>query len=341
MTDLLTWLGIVFCLSQSAAFSGLNLAVFSVSRLWLEAATAGGDDRARHVLALRRDANFTLVTILLGNVGINVLLTLLADSLLTGLAAFLFSTVVITLLGEIAPQAYLSRHALRMTAWLTPLLRFYQVLLWPVAKPLGLVLDRWVGAEGILWFREAQLRDVLRYHAAEATSDVSELEAVGAINFLALDDLQAGLEGQPIALSSILSLPFDGDRPVFPAFEPSTADPFLRRIEASHEKWVVITDQADTPRLVLNADTFLRDVLFSGVASDPLTRCHRPLVVWDGRHPLGQIIGQLTVYRERPDDDVVDHDLILVWTPAHRRIITGADILGRLLRGIAHVKSAG
>jgi hypothetical protein len=38
---------------------------------------------------------------------------------------------------------------------------------------------------------------------------------------------------------------------------------------------------------------------------------------------------------ERPGDDVIDDDLILVWAPDERRIITGADILGRLLRGIA------
>ncbi|MBU3953520.1 MAG: hypothetical protein KKF12_03800 [Proteobacteria bacterium] len=29
----LTWLGIVFCLSQSAMFSGMNRVVFSMSRL--------------------------------------------------------------------------------------------------------------------------------------------------------------------------------------------------------------------------------------------------------------------------------------------------------------------
>ena len=38
--------------------------------------------------------------------------------------------------------------------------------------------------------------------------------------------------------------------------------------------------------------------------------------------------------RERSEDDVVDHDLVLVWTE-QRRVITGADLLGRLLRGIA------
>jgi len=36
----LVWLGIAFCISQSAMFSGLNLAVFSVSRLRLEVEAA-------------------------------------------------------------------------------------------------------------------------------------------------------------------------------------------------------------------------------------------------------------------------------------------------------------
>ena len=129
MSEWLTWLGITLCLSQSATLSGLNLAVFSISRLRLETAAAAGDRNAILVLSLRRDANFTLATILWGNVAVNVLLALLADSVLAGVAAFLFSTVVITLAGEIMPQAYFSRNALRMAAMLVPLLRFYRVLL--------------------------------------------------------------------------------------------------------------------------------------------------------------------------------------------------------------------
>ncbi|HMP59398.1 MAG TPA: CNNM domain-containing protein, partial [Gemmatales bacterium] len=105
MTEALTWLGVALCLSQSALFSGLNLAVFSLSRLRLESAAAAGDLAAGRVLLLRRNANLTLVTILWGNVAINVLVALLAESLMTGLVAFLFSTVVITFVGEILPQA--------------------------------------------------------------------------------------------------------------------------------------------------------------------------------------------------------------------------------------------
>jgi len=43
------------------------------------------------------------------------------------------------------------------------------------------------------------------------------------------------------------------------------------------------------------------------------------------------------VVPQRPDDDVIEHDLILVWG-ARKRIITGSDLLGRLLRGIATVQ---
>jgi CBS domain containing-hemolysin-like protein len=57
-----------------------------------------------------------LPTVLWGNVTINVLLTLLSNSVLAGIGAFAFSTIVITLFGEIIPQAYFSRNALRMAA---------------------------------------------------------------------------------------------------------------------------------------------------------------------------------------------------------------------------------
>jgi hypothetical protein len=335
MSEALTWVAIALCVTQSATLSGLNLAVFSVSRLRLEAAAESGDPDAVRVLAWRRDANATLATILWGNVAVNVLLTLLAESVLAGVAAFLFSTVVITFLGEIVPQAYFSRHALRVAARLTPLLRAYRILLWPVARPVGRLLDLWVGPEGIPWLREAELRDVLRHHARSAQTEVGRLEAMGAINFLALDDLPVAAEGERLDPRSILSLPMDDGHPVFPPFARSAEDPFVRRVEASGKKWVVLADEAGEPRCALDAHAFLRGVLFGGEGFDPRQACHRPLVVRDGTRPLGRVVDRLTVRPERPGDDVIDEDLILVWAPGDRRIITGSDILGRLLRGIA------
>ena len=104
LPDVLVWAGIAFCITQSASFSGLNLAVFSISKLRLEVEAAGGSRDALGLLALRKDSNLTLATVLWGNVTINVLLTLLSDSVLAGVGALVLSTIVITLLGEIFPQ---------------------------------------------------------------------------------------------------------------------------------------------------------------------------------------------------------------------------------------------
>ena len=79
-------------------FSGLNLALFSLSRLQLEVEAERGDKRAAKMLRLRQDSNFLLATILWGNVSINVLLTMLSDSVMAGAFAFLFSTIAITFL---------------------------------------------------------------------------------------------------------------------------------------------------------------------------------------------------------------------------------------------------
>ena len=329
-----TWIGIALCVSQSAMFSGLNLAIFSVSRLRLEV-EAGANPDAAALLALRRDANLTLSTVLWGNVSVNVLLTLLSDSVLAGVSAFVFSTVVITFFGEIIPQAYFSRHALRVAARLAPVLRVYRVILYPLAKPTAMMLEGWLGPEAITLFRERDFRALIMRHVEARSSEVGRLEATGALNFLDLDDIVVRDEGEPVDPLSVIALPVANGRPVLPKFERSPNDPFLRRLDASGRKWVIFVDEAGQPSLVLEAHHFLRDTLFEPAAPKPEAYWHRPIVVTDMRTRLGDVIGRMRVVPEHPEDDVVDNDLILVWTPRERRIITGADLLGRLLRGIA------
>lgn len=331
--DGLIWLGILVCISQSAMFSGLNLAMFGVSRLRLEVEVEGGNEAAEKILTLREDSNFLLTTILWGNVSINVLLTLLSDSVLMGVGAFVFSTVVITLVGEIAPQAYFSRNALRMGALLAPALRLYQFLLYPVAKPSAKVLDWWLGKESVQWFREHQLRELIKKHVEAEESEVDRLEGMGALNFLALDDLLVSEMGEPVDPLSIITLPAEDRRPRFPDFAPHRDDPFLQQIQASGHKWVIITGPVQQPLMALDADAFIREVFCSGQATNPLRFCHRPIVVSDREMLLGGVLRQLRVDPRHPADHVIDHDLVLLWTE-QRRVLTGADILGRLLRGI-------
>jgi len=331
---LLIWLGIAFCISQSAMFSGLNLAMLGISRLRLEVEADSGNRKAIRIMALRKDSNFLLTTILWGNVGINVLLTLLSNSVMTGLIAFMFSTVLITFAGEIAPQAYFSRHALRMGSALAPLLRFYQLLLYPVAKPSALVLDYWLGKEGISYFREQDLHAVIRKHIDSGHSDVGRLEATGAINFLKLDDIAVNRLGEVIDPLSIVTMPVSDGIPVFPPFECRADDDFVQLIGHSGRKWVIFIDAAGNPHMAMNTTTFLSDALFSGKQPLPLRYCHRPIVVTRPDTPLGQVLSGFRVNSRDETDDVIVDDLILLWGE-EKRVITGTDILGSLLRDIA------
>ena len=332
--NFLVWAGILFCISQSAMFSGLNLALLGISRLRLEVEASTGDSSAIKILALRKDFNFLLTTILWGNVSINVLLTLLSNSVMAGLTAFLFSTFLITFAGEIAPQAYFSKHAMRMGALFSPLLRLYQIILFPVAKPSALVLDRWLGDEGIRYFRERDLRAVIRKHIEAEETEVDHLEGIGALNFLALDDIAVTQEGEHVDPDSIIKLPTQEGLPVFPEFKRETQDPFLLAINRSGKKWIIITNEQDQPYIVLNANAFLREVLFGEGDINPYIYCHRPIIVTDPNTLLGKVVSKLKVYPKSEIDDVIDDDLILLWSN-EKRVITGADILGRLLRGIA------
>ena len=326
--------GIFFCLTQSAVFSGLTLGLFGLSRLKLEIEVESGNQAAATVLELRRDANLLLTTLLWGNVSINVLLTLLTDSVLSGLWAFFFSSVCITLFGEILPQAYFSRNALRMGILLAPVITFYRFILYPVSKPSALLLDRWLGKEGVLYFKEEDIRIMLQKHMESRDSDIGRMEGTGALNFLSIDDLPIGDEGEIVDPVSIIPMETEFDLPVFPVFERTPEDPFLLQIQESGKKWVILTSVDGYPRLVLNADLFLRDALFGKEPFRPYSYCHRPIVVSDAVTPLGEVIQKLRVHPEHSEDDVIDNDLILCWDK-EKRIITGADLLGRLLRGIA------
>ena len=334
MGELATWIGIAFCISQSAMFSGLNLAFYSVSKMRLNIEISHGNHAAAKVAAMREDSNFLLTTILWGNVGINVLLTLLADSVMAGVTAFIFSTFIITLFGEITPQAYFSRHALKTASTLAPVLRFYQFLLWPIAKPSAWLLDLWLGQEAIRFYREREIEEMLRLHMRDETTEITRTEGKGALNFLEMDDLTVMEEGETVDPRSVITLEFEGTRPLFPEITPSTQDPFLRQIQCSHRPWVILTDPQEVPRLVVDADGFVTSALFEFETFTPYHHCYRPMIVTNPDVTLGDILPGLHVRPEHADDDVIDMDIILIWSE-ERRIITGADILGRLLRGIA------
>ncbi|MDE1464045.1 DUF21 domain-containing protein [Spartinivicinus poritis] len=326
--DLLIGLGVLVCITQSAMFSGLNLAFFSITRLRLEMEAAKGNEQAKQILTLRKDSNRLLATILWGNVGVNVLLTLLSDSLLAGVSAFLFSTVVITILGEIMPQAYFSRHAIKAASFFAPVLKLYQTLLYPVATPTGKLLDCWIGPESINYFQEEDFYQLIKLHVASFKSNISHIEGIGVINFLALDDIPVKDEGEIISSKSIITLPFKNGKPIFPDITCEKSDPFLKSLRSAKKKWIIIVDETQTPQAIINAYRFTSGALFDDSPFDPNSYVLKPLIIKDSHTQLGHLISQWKAW-----GDLLVNDVILLWG-TNKRIVTGSDILSRLLEGI-------
>src|SRR5262249_37258034 len=89
-----------------------------------------------------------------------------------------------------------------------------------------MLLDWWLGTEGIAYLRERDVRSLVA-RAAVSGGDIGKLEATGVQNFLDLDDLRVTEEGEPVHAQSIISLPLTSGRCVLPAFKPSPDDPFF------------------------------------------------------------------------------------------------------------------
>lgn len=337
LDELPRWIAIAICLTQSAMFSGLNLAFFSLGRLRLEAVAEQGNEGAARILGLRKDSNFLLCTILWGNVAVNVALTQLVTNSETipDWVAFAFSTVAITFFGEIVPQAYFSRHTLTVASRLAPIIRLYQILLYPVAKPSAIVLDGWIGPEGPNYMRERDIEIILDKHIREEDSEIGETEGKGALNFLDLDDRKVSFEGQEIDPHTIHTFPTRLDLPILPQYGEPESDAFIDELKKNDKKWRIIVDEeTKEPLLVLEAEAYVYAIFSEESDLDIYDYCHRPIVVTDPDTTLDQALEKLEVEAEHGDDFVVDDDVILFWSEEKRRIITGADILGRLLKGI-------
>jgi len=192
----------------------------------------------------------------------------------------------------------------------------------------------------VQFIKEKDFRELLKIHMASEKTDIDKIEGKGALNFLAIDDVPVVKEGEIIDPDSVIQLTFAGDKPVFPEMTLSATDPFIKMIQNSQKEWVVITDNSVEPKATLNSDSFLRAALFGEPPFNPLRFCHRPIIVKDETAALGEVIPILKVHPERSDDDVIDRDIIIFWGN-QKRIITGSDILGRLMRGIVQNQGAG
>lgn len=131
----------------SAIFSGLNIALMSLSLADLRRKSESGDNIAKKVLPFRQNSHLSLASILFANVAVISASSLVLEQHLEGIIAGLISTILIVVFGEVIPQAWFVRFALKFCGFFAPLLRLTVIITYPISKPLQLLLDRLLGHE--------------------------------------------------------------------------------------------------------------------------------------------------------------------------------------------------
>ncbi|PKM89189.1 hypothetical protein CVU83_00455 [Candidatus Falkowbacteria bacterium HGW-Falkowbacteria-2] len=173
-------------LTLSALFSGLNLGLMSLGVHELKRKAELGDKNAKKVYEVRKEGNLLLVTLLLGNVAVNAAIAICLNSITSGLIAGLVSTMLITLLGEIAPQALFSRFALSLGARVVWIVKVFLFILYPLAGPIAWVLDKIFGDELRTVYSKKELMQIISEHADDDSAEIRQDEeriALGAFTF--------------------------------------------------------------------------------------------------------------------------------------------------------------
>lgn len=185
-TIFMDYLIVIVLLVFSALFSGLTLGFFSLSRDDLERKAKLGDKNAKKVFALRKNGNLLLCTLLVGNVAVNSTMSIFLGSLVSGVIAGLTATCLIVVFGEIVPQAFFARFALRLGHRFVWLARLLEIVLFPVCWPLAAVLDKILGDEIPGVYSKHEIIKLIEDHEDNQESDIDADEErilKGALSF--------------------------------------------------------------------------------------------------------------------------------------------------------------
>ena len=157
---------IVVLLCLSGLFSGLNLGLMALDQTELEIVKNTGSEKERtyanKIAPIRNHGNFLLCSLLLGNVLVNNTLTILLDTLTSGLVAVIGATMGIVIFGEIIPQAICSRHGLAVGAYTIWLTKLFMLITFPLSFPISLILDKVLGQEMGTVYDKKKLIELLR-----------------------------------------------------------------------------------------------------------------------------------------------------------------------------------
>lgn len=151
--------------------SGLTLGLMSLDLVEMEVLQRSGtpteQKQAAAIFPVVKKQHQLLVTLLLCNAVAMEALPLFLDNIFNTVVAIILSVTFVLAFGEIIPQAICSRYGLAIGANLLWLVRILMLLCYPVAYPVGKLLDLLLGHNDAGLFRRAQLKALVSIHGKE------------------------------------------------------------------------------------------------------------------------------------------------------------------------------
>lgn len=188
---------VIILISLSAIFSGLNISLMSLDIDDLRRKKKLGNLEAIKVLPFREKTHLSLASILFGNIAVVSAVSLVLESYLQGIVAGLVSTILIVIFGEVLPQAFFARFALKFCAFFAPFLRLTIIVTYVFSKPIQLMLDRLISPEQQNLHSRHELGMIIGEHRSQ-TSELDDDEVDIIQGALQLSEKKVGDIVEPI-----------------------------------------------------------------------------------------------------------------------------------------------
>lgn len=160
----------------SALFFGLSLGFLRLNHYELKRRAQAGDKAAKTVYPLRALGRQLLVTLFIGNVLVNSTIVAMLGTRFNVVVAVFLTTAIVVLFGQILSLVYVSKYTVETAAATAPAIRLIVRVLAPVAKPLGNLLNSWLGEETATIASKEELFKILAEHRIAPNSDITREE---------------------------------------------------------------------------------------------------------------------------------------------------------------------
>ncbi|KAG0337871.1 hypothetical protein BG000_004845 [Podila horticola] len=183
---------------------GLTIGLMGLDETNLHVLMASGSPQERiHAETvfklLSRGKHWVLVTLLLGNVIVNETLPVVLDSELGGgVVAILISTLLIVIFGEIIPQAVCARYGLAIGAFCARPMLMFMYIMSPVAYPIAMLLDSWLGVHHGTTYRRTELKTLVSLHQVDGIGELTDDEVTIIASVLDLKEKPVSMVMTPL-----------------------------------------------------------------------------------------------------------------------------------------------